>query len=101
VGKHGEMMEWYRTLIHLRRSSASLNDGDLGHIKIAVDEAGRWLRMDRDLVTTICNLGDAPLELASRERSRLLLSSKAGVTLGETTVTVPPGGFVLLSAEEA
>ena len=99
-GKHGEMLEWFRALIHLRRSSASLNDGDLGHIQIAFDEAGRWLRMDRAQVTTICNLGDVPVELARREGSRLVLSSKDGATVGETSVTVPPRGFVLLSAEE-
>ncbi len=46
-GRHAEMLEWYRKLIHLRRNSPSLNDGDLHNITVAFDEDDRWLTIDR------------------------------------------------------
>ena len=33
-GHHAEMLEWYTQLIHLRRRSPSLNDGDMGHVEV-------------------------------------------------------------------
>src|SRR6266702_1329488 len=50
-GRHAEMLDWVRRLIHLRRSSPSLNDGDSGHVKVEFDQGKRWLTMERGLVT--------------------------------------------------
>src|SRR6185437_12523002 len=33
-GGHAEMLDWFRQLIHLRRRTSCLNDGDLNHIKV-------------------------------------------------------------------
>ena len=41
------MLDWYRKLIHLRRKSRSLNDGELHNITVAFDEDDRWLTIDR------------------------------------------------------
>ena len=56
-GEHGEMLEWFRALIRLRRGSAALNDGDLGHVKVQFDEDKRWMVVDRGLVKVMFNLG--------------------------------------------
>ena len=56
-GKHRDIFEWAARLIHIRRNSVSLNDGDRGHVKVAFSEEGRWLRMDRNLVTIVANFG--------------------------------------------
>ena len=98
-GRHAEMLEWFRKLIHLRRTSSSLNDGDLGHISVAFDEDKRWLTMDRGLVKTLCNLGDASAEFGNPERFPLLLASRDGVRVIEDKVLLPPNSLAILSGE--
>jgi maltooligosyltrehalose trehalohydrolase len=98
-GKHAEMLEWYRKLIHLRRASPSLNDGDLRTVKVAIDESKHWLTMERGLVSVLCNLGDKPVELENPRRFRLLLASSDAVQMNEATVRLPPNAVAILSGE--
>ena len=100
-GAHAEMLAWYKQLIRLRRASASLNDGDMGHIRVAFDEALRWLRMERGLVTVLCNLGDEAVELDNAAGLPLLLASQADVRAGERNILLPPNTVAILSAESA
>ncbi|SNT22091.1 maltooligosyl trehalose hydrolase [Granulicella rosea] len=97
-GAHAAMLDWYTKLIHARRASNSLNDGDTGHVKVTFDEDKRWLVMDRGLTRSICNLGDAA-EFDNPAGLRLLLASKEGVELEGDKVHVPANAFVLLSGE--
>ncbi|WP_441246686.1 malto-oligosyltrehalose trehalohydrolase [Kitasatospora sp. McL0602] len=45
--EHAELLDWYRTLISLRRSHPELTDPDLGAVKVAYDEEQRWLLVHR------------------------------------------------------
>jgi maltooligosyltrehalose trehalohydrolase len=94
------MHAWFRDLIRLRRRSQSLNDGDKGHVKVRFDEEKRWLAMDRGLVTVLCNLGADTPEFDVPEGARVVLTSVDGLSPRDGTVSVPPDGFVILSAEE-
>jgi maltooligosyltrehalose trehalohydrolase len=98
-GRHAEMMDWYRRLIRLRHESASLNDGDMGHVKVQYDEAGRWLRMDRGLVTVMCNLGEDRVEFERPEGAMLVLASRGDVVVSESSVVVPPDRVAIFSGE--
>jgi len=98
--KHIDMLEWTTRLIHIRRNSVSLNDGDRGHLKVHFSEEDKWLRMDRNLVTVIANLGPGPCQFKVGAEYQLLLASVAEATrLEGGMVTVPPDGFVIVSAE--
>jgi maltooligosyltrehalose trehalohydrolase len=99
-GRHGEMLEWYRKLIHLRRSSSALNDGDLGHNKVLFDEKKRWLVMDRGLVTVMCNLGDETVELDNPGRIILLLASRGDVRVKDGKVALPQDSLAIFSDEK-
>ena len=99
-GRHKEMLEWYRKLIHLRRRSAALNDGDLGHVKVQFDEEQRWLSMGRGLVKVMFNLGNRPVEFNVEEGARLALASREDVTVAENKVVLPPDSLVVLSREQ-
>src|SRR5579872_873033 len=46
-GCHAEMLEWYRRLIALRRSTPDLLDGDLSCVQVRCSESERWLAMER------------------------------------------------------
>jgi maltooligosyltrehalose trehalohydrolase len=98
-GSHKEMLEWYRALIHLRRRSVSLNDGDMGHIKVRFDEQKRWLVMDRGSVQVLVNLGqqDASFELPAG--FCVALVSRNGVDGEAGKILLPPTTLAVLSSE--
>jgi maltooligosyltrehalose trehalohydrolase len=98
-GQHAEMLEWYRKLIRLRHSSASLNDGDLGHVTVEFDEKKRWLTMERGLVKVFSNLGIAPVEFRKPERASLVLASRGDVVVVEGKIMLPPDTLAIFSGE--
>ncbi|MEO6983138.1 MAG: malto-oligosyltrehalose trehalohydrolase [Edaphobacter sp.] len=99
-GKHAEMLGWYRTLIHLRRSSPALNDGDLGHVKVVFDEAKRWMVMDRGPVKVMFNLGNEAVELDNPGRLPLVLASSRDVAAKMEKVVLPANCLAVLSNEK-
>jgi maltooligosyltrehalose trehalohydrolase len=100
-GLHRDMFEWTARLIHIRRNSISLNDGDRGHVKVTFDEDNKWLRLDRNLVSVFANLGSGPCLFKVGQEYELILAS-----IGEHThvedghLTLPPDGFAIVSAEK-
>lgn len=100
VGRHAVMLDWYKRLIHLRRGSPSLNDGDLGQVKVRFDEEHRWLVMQRGRVMVVCNLGDRPVVVDNSEGFRLVLCSRNGVVLQTGAATVPEETLAILSGED-
>ncbi len=98
--KQKDIFEWTARLIHIRRNSISLNDGDRGHLKVTFSEEGKWLRMDRNLVTIVANLGPGECQFkVGREYAILLANVAPDTTLIDGQLTVPPDGFVIVSAE--
>jgi maltooligosyltrehalose trehalohydrolase len=98
-GVHAEMLKWYRGLIHLRRTSSSLSDGDLGHIKVVVDEHKRWLIMDRGRVRVLWNLSDKPAEFENSQHFHLLLASRDDIQVTMDKVLLPPDGLAILCSD--
>ena len=98
-GRHAEMLAWIRSLIHLRRSSPSLNDGDLSHMRVEFDEQGRWLEMTRKDVRLIANLGTETRRSPNTEQRALVLRSSEAVELTATDAIVPPDSVAILSSE--
>ncbi|HEU5340670.1 malto-oligosyltrehalose trehalohydrolase [Edaphobacter sp.] len=100
-GRHHEMLEWYRALIHLRRASHALNDGDLRHISVQFDEDRRWLLIDRGPVKTLLNLGTAPAEFDVEDGFHLMLASREDVTVKQRKIVLPPDTLAIVSSEQA
>jgi maltooligosyltrehalose trehalohydrolase len=96
---HKEMLEWYRALIRLRRRSISLNDGDMGHVKVRYSEADRWLAMDRGGVRVLANLGQQEAVFDVAEAFRLALVSREGVEAKAGNILLPPNTLAVLSCE--
>lgn len=94
-GEHGGMLQWYRALIHLRRSEPSLNEGQAGNTRVHYDEAAKWLSMTRGALTVVCNLGASPLTHKITEASSILLSSPEIEITGEEA-RIPPNGVAIL-----
>lgn len=99
-GKHAEMLEWTRQLIHLRHRSLSLNDGDRGHTTVDYDAGERWLLMVRNHVRVGLNLGHGPKCFPIPEGARLLMASSPKVKQQGDEVMLPPDTLAILSSEE-
>jgi len=99
-GSHGEMLDWYRQLIDLRRRSASLNDGDMRRVEVKFDEKERWLVMNRGQVMVLCNLGDKPAELENPAGLPLILASDTNIFIKDKMVVLPPDSVAVLSDEK-
>ena len=99
-GEHAEMLAWFKKLIHLRRSSPSLNDGDPAHINVSYDEAKQWLVMERGKIHVMCNLGNSTIELKSAEDSSLVLASNSDVHLESAKVLLPANSLAILASGE-
>ena len=57
---HAEMLDWYRKLIQLRRTTPSLNNGEPGNSNVTFSEEQRWLRVIRGRIVIACNLSQTP-----------------------------------------
>jgi maltooligosyltrehalose trehalohydrolase len=99
-GIHAEMLAWYAKLIHIRRGSPSLNDGDTNHIKARCDAEKRWLVIERGLVQVLTNLGSKPAEFAVPNGYRLIAQSSGEIDVMDSTTTLPPNTLAILSREE-
>jgi maltooligosyltrehalose trehalohydrolase len=55
-GQHAELLDWYKQLIALRRSSPDLTDGRLTEVHVAFDERAQWLTLKRGDIEVVCNL---------------------------------------------
>jgi maltooligosyltrehalose trehalohydrolase len=101
-GKHAEMLEWTKKLIHLRRTNRALNDGDIHHMKVEYDAEQRWLTMQRGGVRTLMNVGEETVRLKRREDEELQLASKEGVVVegGEIVLPAMSLAVVAIAAEE-
>jgi maltooligosyltrehalose trehalohydrolase len=98
-GRHEEMLRWTTDLIRIRRASPSLNDGDLGHLKVSFDEQRRWLAVNRGLVRILCNLGEGAAEFDVPAGFVLLLASQSDVVLRDGKTSLPPGSLAIFSSE--
>ena len=96
-GTHREMLNWYRALIHLRRGSVALNDGDMGHVQVRWGDG--WLAMDRGAVQVLANLGRQEASFAVPEGFRVALVSRERVEVVAWTIVLPPDTLAVLSSE--
>ncbi|HLJ78565.1 MAG TPA: malto-oligosyltrehalose trehalohydrolase [Acidobacteriaceae bacterium] len=95
-GCHAEMLEWYRRLIALRRSTPDLLDGDLSRVQVRCSESERWLAMERGRVTVAFSLAGQPVELTVRSGSRMVLQSDEDIRLNGGNLTLPPDSVAIL-----
>ena len=78
---HGEVLDWHRRLIALRRETPSLGAvGRVGELDVRCDERAGWLVAARGEVTIAANLGPRQrVPLCGGAHGRVLLASEADV----------------------
>jgi maltooligosyltrehalose trehalohydrolase len=99
VEPHAEILAWYRELIDLRRDRPELTNPRLYQTQVSYDEDARWLVVARGRLLIAASLGGAPLTVPLPDPpTALLAASRPGVTIGETTVTLPGASLAVLEA---
>ena len=106
-------LDWYRTLLALRRSRPELTDPRLDQVRVGYDEDARWLLATRGPLRIAANLGTAPVRIPlTREAPlpaeapppgdgpsaspALLASSVPEVTITSEAISLPPSSFAVV-----
>jgi maltooligosyltrehalose trehalohydrolase len=97
---HREMLEWYRRLIALRRTTACLNDGEPRHTKVVFSEIDKRLSMTRGTIAVHCNLGRSEQTFHVPSRSEIVLSSRKGLAIERDELVLPPDTVAVIRANE-
>ena len=94
---HTGVLDWYRRLIQLRRSTPALCDGRLGGIEVRFDEERAWLTMVRGRIVVAMSLAAAaqslPIPFAASLR---LCSDNGGLRLSESAVRLAADSVAIL-----
>jgi maltooligosyltrehalose trehalohydrolase len=91
--EHRALLDWYSTLIRLRRSEPDLTGAEPPQVNI--DVGGRWLTSQRGRVLVAANFSPGPLGLSAAAGSRLLLGSR-GAEVSSGVLTLPGWGVGIL-----
>lgn len=89
--RHKEMLNWYRKLIHLRRSVPSLNNGEPGNTSVTFDEEKKWFCMQRGAILVAFNLAPQERTLTVDSGFVQILVSRADVQLRDHSLRSPRG----------
>lgn len=63
AGGHARLLEFYRSLVALRRTEPDMADPWLDDLRIDYDEDARWLVMHRGTLAIACNLNSEPVDV--------------------------------------
>jgi maltooligosyltrehalose trehalohydrolase len=98
-GEHAEMLNWYKQLIALRRSTPELTDGRLTEVNVTFDERARWLVLKRGNIEVVVNFaGDAQAIPISR-MPRGILSSNDRWDLRPGLIEIPADSVAILGPQ--
>ncbi|MBA2436847.1 MAG: malto-oligosyltrehalose trehalohydrolase [Acidimicrobiia bacterium] len=94
---HEEVLDWYRTLIALRRSTPGLSDGRLDRVAVRYDEQAGWLVIERGELRVAANLGrtEAKIDLGGAGDTHVLAASDPRVVVEGLSATLPPDTVVI------
>lgn len=96
-GEHAEMLAWYRDLIHLRRTTPSLNQGEPGQTRVQYDQAEMWFCIERGDVTVSCNLGKSEQWLQVPKGGQVVLGSRGVTKEKDGAVMLAPNTLVVIN----
>jgi maltooligosyltrehalose trehalohydrolase len=95
-GDHARLLELYRQLIALRRSTPELAGLGFEDTAVAFSEADRWLRLRRGSVEVAMNFSAEPNRLAVAG-STIALATDGGARLGDRQLDLPGHSAAIIS----
>ncbi len=98
-GEHAELLDWYKQLIALRRSSPELTDGRLTEVTVTFDERAQWLVLKRGEIEIVCNLGPDRQAIPISRMPRGILASNDRWDLRPGMIEIAGDSVALLSPQ--
>jgi maltooligosyltrehalose trehalohydrolase len=86
---HRSMLEWYRSLIALRRASPELPDPRLDRVAVTTSAADQWVVVTRGAFRVVCNLSPDPQTVALDARAVSVALASAAVSVADHAVALP------------
>jgi len=96
VVRQRDLLEWYRTLIALRRARPELADPRLDRVETACDPDAGWLTVRRGAVLVAANLGERDWACPAGLTAELLAVSDPRVERTDQAVVLPPDTVAIL-----
>lgn len=94
--EHAQILEWFRALIRLRRTTPCLNNGDSGNVCVTFDEEKGWLRIERGPIVVFANLGTAEKTFPISKLSSIELASDKTIRIAGNTIGLPRDSVAVL-----
>ncbi len=98
---HAEILDWYKKLIALRKSSPALLDGDLHATHVEFDEDAKWLVLKRGPFYVICNFAKTAVGIHLPSSGRVLLASDSSSTLKDKQAQLDPESVIVVDSSKA
>jgi len=93
-------LDWYRSLLALRRSRPELTDPRLDQVRADFDEEARWLVVHRGKLLVAASLADVPVDIpvhgAGAAPAAILLASDPGISVKRGAIAMPPASLAVL-----
>ncbi|GAA3310770.1 malto-oligosyltrehalose trehalohydrolase [Arthrobacter ramosus] len=86
-GDHARLLDLYRALANLRRSTPELAGGGFTDTHVDFSEEDKWLVLSRGAVRVACNFGDRTLTKAMD--GEVLLATDSAAAVGNGKLTLP------------
>ena len=96
---HRALLDWYQSLLALRRARPELTDPRLDRVRADYDEDARWLVVHRGALRVAVSFGPEPARLPVGPDSVtpvMLLASDPGARVREGAVHLPPASLAVL-----
>ena len=89
--QHASMLDFYRRLIAIRKTTPKLTDPDLSNVQVTVEEAQSWFTMRRGQIVLAVSFADLPLTLPlPRGTPNLILATHDSARLDAAGALIPP-----------
>jgi maltooligosyltrehalose trehalohydrolase len=96
-GEHAEMLSWYKALIHLRRTTPSLNSGEPENARVRYDQRAMLFSMERGNIVVSCNLGAMTRRMPAPHGAQLVMASQPEVALSDGSLVLPANAAAIFA----
>jgi maltooligosyltrehalose trehalohydrolase len=94
------LLDWYRSLLALRRARPELTDPRLDRVRAEFDEEARWLLVHRGALLVAANLGDGPVDIpVAPGPGAVLLGSDPGISVRPGAIALPAATFAVVETK--
>ena len=93
---HASLLDWYKKLIALRRSTSALTDGRMDRVDTNYSEDGKWITIKRGDVEVACNLGTDRQAIPISASPKKVLASEEGWQLRPGLIELPADSVAIL-----